>query len=427
MANGRPFLLDVTRLIWRRWVDRLPTGIDRVCLAYLGHYGPRSQAVIQRRGFRRILSEEASDRLFTLLSRRCSNFQAKLVRFLAGEALGYPNGLPGKGRVYFNVGHTALDDRRYLDWTRSADLRCIYMIHDLIPITHPEYCRAGEAIRHAGRVRNILASASGIIGNSADTLRALAIFAHKHDLPLPATIAAPLGTALPRSAPTLPGVSPRPMFVMLGTIEGRKNHVLILQLWSRLVASLGERAPQLIVIGQRGWESEQAINLLDRNEALRGAVVEVGRCNDEQLQEYLSQARALLFPSLVEGYGLPLVEALASGTPVIASDIAVFHEVGQGVPDFIDPLDGPAWQSAILAYSDPHSSARAAQLDRMATYKLTTWRDHFTGVDAWLAELGRGGATSRHAIFSTSSATADSLANPPRTRQRSTSTRRNAE
>ena len=68
LSNSRPHLLDVTRLIWRRWAGRLPTGIDRVCLAYLREYRSRSQAVVQARGFRRILTESASDKLFDMLS-----------------------------------------------------------------------------------------------------------------------------------------------------------------------------------------------------------------------------------------------------------------------------------------------------------------------------------------------------------------------
>ena len=83
--NDRPLLLDASRLIWRRWVGRLPTGIDRVCLAYLEQYGARSQAVIQGKGLRRILNEAASDRLFELLVSPGPTFRADLTRLLGRE------------------------------------------------------------------------------------------------------------------------------------------------------------------------------------------------------------------------------------------------------------------------------------------------------------------------------------------------------
>jgi glycosyltransferase involved in cell wall biosynthesis len=261
------------------------------------------------------------------------------------------------------------------------------MIHDLIPITHPEYCRAGEAARHVERVRNMLASAVGIIGNSQATLDSLAAFAAQEGVATPAMIAAPLGTDL-RPSDVDPRVPPkRPTFVMLGTIEGRKNHLLLLQIWARLVRAYGAKAPRLLIIGQRGWECEQVFDLLDRSEILRGAVEEVSHCSDAQLDGHLRGARALLFPTLVEGYGLPLIEALATGTPVIASDLPVFHEIGQEVPDFIDPLDGPAWQAAIETYAQDSSFTREAQVKRLAGYRAPTWDGHFARITEWLATL----------------------------------------
>ena len=387
VSNQRRYLVDITRLIWRRWVGRLPTGIDRVCLAYLEQYRVDAQAVIQRRGFRRILPEAASDRLFEMLLHPRRSVRRDLARFLASERLRPNPRLSGRGRLYLNVGHTALQQPGYLEWTRTADVRPVYMIHDLIPITHPEYCRAGESDRHVERVRNMLASAVGIIGNSQATLDSLSSFADSVAMATPAMIAAPLGTDLRRDGSDLSPPQGPPTFVMLGTIEARKNHLLLLQIWARLVRAQGANAPRLLVIGQRGWECEQVFDLLDRSEVLRGAVVETGRCSDAELDEHLRGARALLFPTLVEGYGLPLVEALALGTPVIASDLPVFHEIGQEVPDFIDPLDGPAWQAAILDYAADHSARRDAQLARLATYRAPGWDDHFARVDAWLDTL----------------------------------------
>jgi glycosyltransferase involved in cell wall biosynthesis len=387
LANERSLLLDVTRLIWRRWVGRLPTGIDRVCLAYLEWYRARSQAVIQRRGFRHILSEGASDRLFHALATPDQSLKADLVRILARERLGTLRSQPGRGRLYLNVGHTALQDQGYLAWTQAANVRPVYMVHDLIPITHPEYCRAGEAQRHAHRIRNVLTSAVGIIGNSQATLDILGEFAASQSLTLPTEIAAPLGTDMRRRTTSMSEKSNRPTFVMLGTIEGRKNHLMLLQVWARLVRTYGVNAPRLLVVGQRGWECEQVFDLLDRSEILRGAVIEISRCSDAELNGHLAGATALLLPSLAEGYGLPLVEALGAGTPVIASDLPVFREIGQGVPDFLDPLDGSAWERAILAYATQDSAPRQAQIDRLSAYRAPTWSDHFNRVDSWLAKL----------------------------------------
>jgi hypothetical protein len=73
--------------------------------------------------------------------------------------------------------------------------------------------------------------------------------------------------------------------------------------------------------------------------------------------------------------------------PVIASNLPVFREIAGEVPDYLDPLDGPAWEKAILSYTERTSEARHAQLRRLAAYRAPTWADHFDAVDSWLASL----------------------------------------
>lgn len=89
---------------------------------------------------------------------------------------------------------------------------------------------------------------------------------------------------------------------------------------------------------------------------------------------------------------MPLVEALAHGVPVIASDLPVFREIAADVPDYLDPLDGPGWRAALLDYAQAHSPRRAAQLARMAHFQPPTWAQHFVRVEALLAQCSAHGA-----------------------------------
>jgi len=233
----------------------------------------------------------------------------------------------------------------------------------------------------------VLTTAAGVIGNSQATLDDLAIFARSEGLPQPPSLAAWLGVeALP--APERPPVPNRPTFVVVGTIEARKNHLMLLQLWSRLIDRLRPDTPQLIIIGQRGWEADDVFALLDGNDKLRGHVIELNHCTDDELAGYLASARALLFPSLVEGYGLPLFEALGMGVPAIASDLPVFREIADAIPDYLRADDSAAWEAAIIDYARPDSVARAAQLQRISDFHAPTWRGHFSAVEDWLATLG---------------------------------------
>jgi len=149
----------------------------------------------------------------------------------------------------------------------------------------------------------------------------------------------------------------------------------------------GAAAPKLVVIGQRGWECEQAIDLLDRCEALRGVVIEQNVCSDADVAAYLCHAQALLFPSFAEGFGMPLVEALQMGTPVVASDLPAFREIVGEVPDYLDPLDGVGWMRAIRDYCAREGGPRAGQLQRLAGYRVPGWDAHFAAVAPFLEGL----------------------------------------
>jgi glycosyltransferase involved in cell wall biosynthesis len=130
------------------------------------------------------------------------------------------------------------------------------------------------------------------------------------------------------------------------------------------------------------------VDLLDRCQELRGVVIELPACSDADLATYLHHAQALLFPSFAEGYGMPLVEALASGTPVIASDLPAFREIAGDIPEYLDPLDGVGWLARIEAYVSSASLEREAQLKRMDGFIPPAWSAHFQAVEQLLERLG---------------------------------------
>lgn len=384
--NKQPVLLDVSRLIWRAWDGRPPTGIDRTCLAYAAHYRDAACAVVQRDGFTHVLCEQRSQEMFDLLLHPGNYFRREIIKLSSRIALTIRRKPDIHNRLYLNVGHTGLNMPGHTRWLIRSGVRPVYFVHDLIPLTHPEYCRPGEPEKHVQRLKALLNWGAGVIGNSADTLKELARHAHARHLPMPPTLVAPLGVepAIAKGQGSAEPPLARPYFLMLGTIEGRKNHLLILNIWKHLIENHGRAAPQLVIVGRRGWESEQAVDMLDRCETLRGHVIELPMCSDNRLADYMRHARALLFPSFVEGYGLPLIEALAAGTPVIGSDLGVFRELAGDIPEYVSPIDGVGWMNMILNYASGASADRTAQLVRMQGYRPPSWNDHFQAVDHWL-------------------------------------------
>jgi glycosyltransferase involved in cell wall biosynthesis len=383
VSAAPPLLLDVTRLIWRQWSGGRATGIDRVCLAYLAHYGPRSLAVINVPGFRRILTARQSADVFALLLEQPAAFRRRLIALALRHVSALWPVRRTRGSLYLNIGHTGLDKPGFAAWVKRCGLRPVHFIHDLIPITHPQYCRAGESDKHAKRMRSALATASGIIGNSRDTLSALETFAVREGLAMPPHLAAWLGTeALPDAGQSQPPLD-RPYFVVLGTIEARKNHVLLLDVWEKL----GPDAPTLVIIGKRGWEVDAELARIERMTAAGAPIIEISGCDDDALARWIAHARALLFPSHVEGFGMPMMEAYAQGTPVIASDIGVFREIAGGLPDHAASDDVKRWADLVTNYAAPASPLRKAQIARMTGFAPPDWPSHFARVDHWLADL----------------------------------------
>jgi glycosyltransferase involved in cell wall biosynthesis len=388
----RPLLLEATRMVATRWTGRSPTGIDRVCDAYARRFGARAQAVIQHRGVARILSPRHTDDLFALLADRAGGFRRRFAAFAPRAWAAARSRVDGQGAFYLNVSHTDYDLASHERWLQSCRLRPVYLVHDLIPITHPEYCRPRAVTRHRGRVVNALRMASGIIANSRATASDLERFAADEGLPMPPVVIAPLaGADLVPTRADVPGDA-RPYFLCLGTIEARKNHQLLLQVWQRLIEQAAENAlhlvPHLVIVGQWGSGSGPVREMLQRSPSLRRHASVIGGCDDAAVSRWLSGAEALLLPTLAEGFGLPLIEALALGTPVIASDLPSFRESGQGIPCLLDPFDPAAWARAISAFSEP-GGERERQHPLLARFRPPVWDTHFMTIEQWLASLPR--------------------------------------
>lgn len=383
----REILIDITRLLDRKMQGRLPTGVDRVSLEYVRHFGGRSTALVRFAGQWIELSRRDSERVFEALLSTDGALFNSLIRWAVARA--FPRSIDqlfAASRFLFNTGHSGLEQIQYTHRLRYSGLKPLFFVHDLIPLTHPEYCRPGESARHRARMNTILGTGQGIIANSAATLEELTAYAQTNDLPMPSAVVALLAPArLPKPSVAIP--LSKPYFVILGTIEPRKNHWLILQLWRQLIERFGENAPRLVIIGQRGWECENVVDLLERCEVLKDFVFEYRACSDAELSSWLHHARALLFPSFTEGYGMPLVEALMLGVPVIASDLPAFREIAGNIPEYVDPLDGKRWRELIAEYALADSPIRLNQLQRMTKFTAPTWAAHFEQVEALMERI----------------------------------------
>jgi len=383
-SRDEPVLIDVTRLISRSWTARQPTGIDRVCYAYLDHFRHRAFAVLQHRGVIRVLDRSRSDELFDLLTAPATRFRRRFAKWVSKAVFAPEPAIDLEGLVYLNVSHTDFDLREHFNWIESRCLRPVYLIHDLIPVRHPEFSRPRAVRRHLGRVELALRHAAQIVVASEAVKADLRAYAASNGFEMPSVVVAPIAGA-ELGKPCEPCSTPH--FLCLGTIEPRKNHRLLLDIWSDLAARLGEATPRLTIVGQSGPMTGTILDPLKRTPTLSRHVEWREKCDDAELGGLLSSAHAILFPSLAEGFGLPLVEALQAGTPVIASDIPVFREIAQGEATLLDPTDRQGWISAILDHAREPASL-AERWMRKTRFAAPQWSDHFERVERALAQTG---------------------------------------
>lgn len=376
-------LIDITRLLGRKLAQKFPTGVDRVDIAYVKHFQTRARALVRYGRRWMVLNDRDSHRMFDVLLKADAYAQSK-IRWCVARNYLFNWRSYAASAILLNISHNGLHQSDYRAKLLRRRWHAFFFLHDLIPITHPEYSRPGEADRHHKRLATMLAAGQGIIVNSRATEEMLRQYVQNHNMPMPPCVVAPLAPAdFPPSSSDIRPLD-KPYFVILGTIEGRKNHLVLLQIWRQLIEELGEQAPRLVIIGQRGWECEQVIDLLDHCEALCGFVIEKPSCNDAEIANWLTHAHALLFPSFTEGFGIPLVEALTLNLPVIASDLPVFHEIAGEIPTYLSPRDVQGWKRTILEYMSEDSPYRQEQLGRMKGYSAPTWEKHFAIVEAFI-------------------------------------------
>ena len=154
--------------------------------------------------------------------------------------------------------------------------------------------------------------------------------------------------------------------LVVGDLSPRKNLALLLDIWEDV-----ERRTDgltLVVVGPEGWRSAGTRRRLDELDE-RGLVNWARHVDDEELRWYYEHAAMLLVPTIEEGYGLPVVEALALGTPVIASTDAALMEVAQGRARHLAPGDHQAWADAIVAVASDVGEPPAPPV-------LSTWHEH---------------------------------------------------
>ncbi len=407
MHAEQGILLDISRLIAR--LDGLPlTGIDRVEREWLLHLQDQPHLLLCRAfGAQLLLPPEAGAAIlrwidgaqgdlpapgFLARLRGRTGVKDRALSALRGMALASERGTTrrlgrmaktrlGGGAVYLNLGHA--------NWRREvfnglADLQRVVLIHDMIPLDHPEYTRAGQDVKFRDRFMIAAQGADLILTISQASAERIALWRKRLVVHRSApVVVTPIGTQLAapdaRDLPASLDLS-RPFFICLGTIEPRKNHALLLDAWARMAADHPDQPlPQLFIIGRRGWENHETFARLDRLPA-GGPIVELNGLDDGAVAALMMRCHGLLMPSLAEGFGMPLAEAALRGIPVLATPLPSSKELLGDWARYLESDRPQLWADGIFTIS-------AKPLQRVPALSVPDWPTHFRSVTGALPHL----------------------------------------
>jgi glycosyltransferase involved in cell wall biosynthesis len=253
-----------------------------------------------------------------------------LARSHQPDALLWPG--PGQHVLFAGLVWTP----RYLDlFSRLSafGLRFSVLVHDIIPLQRPDLAAAGEPARFSDWLRAVLITADVVFVSTHVTRNAVIAWARQSGvvaksricvIPFGTSHLTGLGAALVRRPSAAPDDAAG--FVLsVGTIDRRKNQAILLRVWLRLIGQVGAPALPVLVLAGRP-------NLAGFDEAARllkatGKLVVLDKATDGELAWLYRNCRFTLFPSLREGYGLPVAEGLAFGKLSIASDLPELREI----------------------------------------------------------------------------------------------------
>ena len=270
------------------------------------------------------------------------------------------------------VKHIAAAKRRY-------GIKFSTLVHDLIPIEYESLVEERHVVQFRGWLEEVLQMADVVFTTSKHSRHALTKFTQDAGLPLPRVEVVEPGSGLNNllaSGDHAKLSLPDAYVLFVSTIEIRKNHRLLVRIWRRLLERHGPQAvPSLIFAGQIGWLVDDLLADLVASGYLGGKVILMPGLSDAELRQAYRSSLFTVFPSLCEGWGLPIAESLMHGKFCVASNRTSIPEVGGDLVDYFDPAneDDVLFKIERLLLDPGYLQAREARLK--VEYRPRTWTE----------------------------------------------------
>lgn len=287
---------------------------------------------------------------------------------------------PREGDILISVG---------LDWdqpyhtefyrlSKYCGLKIITCCYDLIPILFPQYCVGDVASRFKGYFDLVNWSSSAVLCISKQSENDLINLWQELGAHPRLTKVIPLGDNVPSGkgsiSPHVKALTEAPFILFVSTIERRKNHEVLYKAY-HLLCREGRKntLPKLVFVGMPGWGVGDLLKDIELDPLTRGLIVQLNHVNDAELLELYKKSLFCVYPSLYEGWGLPVGEALSLGKVVLSSDQGSLPEVGGDLVRYVEAWNPRAWADAILDLITKREDLSKLAAKVRDNYKPRTW------------------------------------------------------
>ena len=262
---------------------------------------------------------------------------------------------------------------------RDRGVAVSVFVHDIIPISH-SYAEPAAVEEFRRALVDVLEIASFITTNSEFVAAGVRHFLHEQmglDTPVAAV---PLATELaltppdPEQEAALRAEYPNGYVLCVCTIEMRKNHIYLARLWDALIRSGREDVPALLLVGKWDSKAEAFRDYLARTDDLGGRVRILSDISNATLASLYRASRFTIFPSLVEGWGLPPGESLMLGKACVASATSAIPEVGGDLVRYLDPLDLSTGLAQVTRLLDDPADLLAWESEIRSRFRPRSWK-----------------------------------------------------
>jgi glycosyltransferase involved in cell wall biosynthesis len=271
---------------------------------------------------------------------------------------------------------------RVLALKRQFGTRFVMTVHDLIPIYARETCDQDTVRVFEAFMRQALRHADHILSISENTADDVRRYTASLQIATPPITVTKNGSSfaefLPKTGQThsrLLRELPERFVLFVATIEGRKNHQLMLDIWRQMIDEDGDDVPALVCVGRLGWKSSTFISTLVETNYLDGRVVLLRDISDTDLRALYERCLFTVCPTFYEGWGLPVGEALSMGKICVCSDRASIPEVAGEFGVYIDIDDVSASKNVIRSLISSAASRRRLEEKIRHGYRFITWRE----------------------------------------------------